>query len=161
MDTIIRLAQPWAMYYNDSPMLQTGMKFAHLAGLLFGGGLAIASDAATLRAARAHEKKAQLRHLAKVHRSVLVGLGVTFLSGVLMATADLETLGRSVVFWTKMGLIVLLLTNGVVIERTESALNASGSRFKERWTRLQVTAIASLALWFAVVFTGTLLVNAP
>ena len=158
---MIRFAQPWASYYDDSPMLQTVTRFAHLAGVLFGGGLAIASDAATLRAARKHEKKTHLRHLARVHRSVLAGLGVTFLSGVLMAAADLETLGRSWVFWTKMGLIVLLLANGAVIERTESALNLDGSRFGERWTRLQVTATASLVLWFAVVFTGTLLLTGP
>ena len=158
---MIRLTQPWALYYGDAPMLQTVTKFAHLAGVLFGGGLAIASDAVTLRAARAHEKKAHLRHLERVHRSILVGLSVTFLSGVLMAAADLETLGTSLVFRTKMGLITLLLANGAVIERTESALNADGARFKERWTRLQVTAISSLALWFAVVFTGTMLVSTP
>jgi hypothetical protein len=60
-----------------------------------------------------------------------------------------------------MGLIVLLLANGAVIERTESALNADGVRFRERWTRLQVAATASLVLWFAVVFSGTLLLTAP
>ena len=157
---MIRLAEPWAAYYGDSPALQTGMTFAHLAGVLFGGGLAIASDAVTLRAARAHEKRAQLRHISKVHRSVLTGLGITFLSGVLMAAADLEFLGTSKVFWTKMALIGLLLANGAIIERTESALNATGTRFRERWTRLQTTAIVSLALWFAVVLTGTMLVDA-
>lgn len=160
-EMLVRAAEPWATFYGDHPLLQSSMTFLHLAGVLLGGGFAIATDKATLRAfARSAERPRHLAHIARIHRWVLTGLGITFATGVLMLAADLEGLFSSTVFWVKMGLIVLLLANGAVLERTEAGLSAGKSDSNRTWTVLQITAIASLALWFAVVFTGTLLVDA-
>jgi len=60
--------------------------------------------------------------LASVHRWVVAGLALIFTSGLLMMFAELDSFATSVVFWTKMGLIALLLGNGYKRMRAETAL---------------------------------------
>jgi hypothetical protein len=159
--TIIGLAEPWASLYNDTPAVQSTTTFVHFAGLLLGGGFAIATDWATVHAAAAGagERGRQLAHIHRVHRPVLVGLALTFASGLLMFAADVETLAVSRVFWTKMAIVALLLANGAVMARTESALRGGASDVEPRWRRLQGASMASFGLWFAALLAGTLLVN--
>jgi hypothetical protein len=160
--TIAALAEPWASLYNDAPAVQSTTTFVHFAGLLLGGGFAIATDWATLHAAAAGaaERGRQLAHIHRVHRPVLAGLALTFASGLLMFAADVETLAVSAVFWTKMGVVALMLANGLVMARTESALRAGAADVEPRWRRLRRASMASFALWFAALLAGTLLVNA-
>ncbi len=56
-DAAVRLTELWASLYNDFPPLQTVVLFLLLSGLLVGGGFALATDRATLRAARAVRSK--------------------------------------------------------------------------------------------------------
>ena len=46
----------------------------------------------------------------------------------LLTAADLETFATSPVFWVKLGLVTLLLANGLVLERTESRLRGLSAR---------------------------------
>jgi hypothetical protein len=158
---LIRMAEPWAQLYSNTPALQAGTAFAHFGGLLLGGGFAIAADAATVRAARRREPKRrrQLAYIRGIHRVVLVGVSITFVSGLLMFAADGETLAGSVVFWTKMTLVTLLLVNGGVITLIESALRSGAGDVEQGWRRMRNAAIRSFTLWFAAVLAGTLLVN--
>jgi hypothetical protein len=55
--TIAALADPWATAYNDNTVLQVGVVFLHLAGILFGGGAAVAMDRAAFRASREGERR--------------------------------------------------------------------------------------------------------
>jgi hypothetical protein len=92
--------------------------------------------------------------MTEIHTWVLAGLGLVLVSGLLMMLADLHTYATSVVFWTKMGLFVLLLGNGYGRIRAEAALRAgapSGAR------QLRRTSAVSLALWFAVLLVSTML----
>ena len=159
---LVRLAEPWAQLYGNVPAIQTATAFAHFGGLLLGGGFAIAADGATIRAARRHEtrRRRQLAYIHGVHRLVLVGLGLTFASGLLLFAADVESLAASPVFWAKMAVVALLLVNGGVMARTESSLRAGNSDVERGWRRLRVAAACSFALWFAALLAGTLLVNA-
>ena len=161
LSELLRLAEPWTRLYGNTPALQAGTIFAHFGGLLLGGGFAIAADSATLRAARRHEPKRrrQLAYLRGVHRVVLAGLALTLASGLLMFAADAETLAVSPIFWTKMSVVALLLGNGGVIAVTESALRSGTGDAERGWRRMRNAAISSLALWFAAVLAGTLLVN--
>jgi uncharacterized membrane-anchored protein len=159
VEWLLRLTEPWASLYNDSPSLQTAVLFAHLAGMLVGGGFALAADRATLRASRAEaaERDRYLSELRAAHRPVLAGLAVTFVSGVPMLVADLETYLGSGVFWTKMGLIVLLLANGYAIRYAGTLLSRDPGG---AWGRLRAAAMASFVLWLAVVLAGTGLTSA-
>lgn len=143
------------------PSVQAATTFAHLAGFLLGGGFAIAADAATIRAARRTEprRRRQLTYIHGVHRLVLAGLAVTLVSGLLMLAADLESLAASRIFWVKITLVVLLIANGGVMARTESALRAGTTEADRHWMRMRRTAVCSFVLWFAAVLAGALLVN--
>jgi hypothetical protein len=151
---LIQTAEPWATFYNHSRVLMTLVTFGHLAGVLVGGGAAIVFDRAILRLGledRA-EPRRHLGELSDVHRVVLFGLALTLVTGVLMLSADLEALLVSRVFWTKMGLLVLLALNGLVMLRAEGGL---GRPVGGSWSRLRAAAVVSLVLWFLVVFVST------
>jgi hypothetical protein len=90
---------------------------------------------------------------------VLAGLVMTLASGFLMFAADAEVLAASPIFWTKMSVVALLLGNGGVIALTESALRSGTGDVDRGWRRMRNAAICSVALWFAAVLAGTLLVN--
>jgi hypothetical protein len=158
VQTLTTLAQPWASLFNNSRVVSSGVMFSHLSGLVLGGGGAVAADRASLRAVRATatQQTSHLRELGLVHRVVIWGLGITFVSGLMLAAADVETYATLPAFWIKMGLIALLLGNGVSMQRAERAL-AGGT---PAWRRLHVTAIVSLVLWFAVLLASTFLTSA-
>ena len=115
-----------------------------------------------MRAAAAPEaeRARHLRELAGAHPIVITALGVTAFSGLLMFAADLENLVVSVAFWAKMGLVAMLLLNGWLMLRAERALQHGDSADPRGWRRLRRVALASLALWFAVVLAGSILPNA-
>jgi uncharacterized membrane protein len=136
-----------------------GFTYLHLAGVLVGGGFAVAADRAALRLSpeRGPEWSRDLASLTTVHRWVITGLGLTLVSGVFMMLADLETYLTSVVFWTKMGLIVLLIANGYLKLRAEAALRNGAV---PAWRRLRRMTVMSIVLWFAVLLAGTILTAA-
>jgi hypothetical protein len=130
--------------------------------------LAIASDRATLRAMKGsvEDRSRVLLDLASSHRWVLTALGLIFVSGILLALSDVKTFATSGVYWTKMSLVVLLLLNGAALQRTERQLreaalrDASAPDIRRRWSRLRITAIASMALWTSIALAGVILVEA-
>jgi uncharacterized membrane protein len=149
----------WARLYADNKAVSTSFTYLHLAGVLVGGGFAVAADRAALRLSReqgAHWSR-DLASLTTVHRWVIAGLALTFVSGLFMMLADLGTFLPSVVFWTKMGLIVLLIANGYLKLRAEAALQ---NGVVPAWRRLRRTAVMSLVLWFVVLLAGTILTAA-
>lgn len=148
----------WTSLYSDSAVLRTGVGFAHVAGLLTAGGSAIAADRATLVAWRrdAESRMAHARVLHGTHRAVVVGLIVVSLSGVLLLAADLDTYLHSWVFWTKMGLVAVLLANGSLLVHAGRRAQTGHQR---AWTRLGYGSIASLVLWFATTLLGAALPN--
>ena len=168
LQKVATAAEPWSKFYGDSVVASVTVTFAHLAGLLFGGGLAISADRATLRATRGSEddRTQLLTDLSGTHRWILVALTLIFVSGLLLALSDVKTFGTSAVYWTKMSLVVLLLINGAILQRTEQQLRGEmrlspGSPEVSRaWSRLRLTAIASMALWTSIVLAGVILVEA-
>lgn len=153
------LARPWADAYNDSSALQAGVTFAHIAGIVVAGGLALAADRSTLRLTRAPAliRGHHLDELGAVHRPVLIGLGVVFLSGLLLLGADVATYGPSLVFWGKMALIVALLGNGALLSRSERRLRAAGPGSDQDWSVLRRRALTSITLWLSIVLVGAIL----
>ncbi len=157
-----QLAAPWAKVYSHSAALSTSVTFVHIGGILLGGGCAVAADRMTLRVLRADSTRRadHLSELHAVHRPVLIGLTITFLSGFLLLAADVEKLATAPTFWIKMGIVALLLVNGFVMNRAEGALRKGTDRPLMAWSRLKVASWASLGLWFGSVFLGTALLAA-
>ena len=155
---LIHAVEHWTALYSNHATLRTTVGFVHVAGLVGGGGCAIAADRATLMAMRA-SAEARVEHLQSLrstHRVVLAGLAAVFISGALLFAADVETYAVSSVFWIKMGLVTLLLLNGALVAYNEQLAAESPDI---GWTRLRGAAIASLALWFLTTLAGTALPN--
>lgn len=157
---LARLAEPWNSLYSDSKAVASAVLFLHLVPLLLAGGAAITADRATLRAVRgsADDRARQLRDLARVHAAVLVGLALSFVSGVLLFLSDVDEFLGSPWFWVKLGIVGLLLANGFVMTRTERAL-ANGGDEGVLWGRLRTISVLSLTLWIATTLVGVALTN--
>lgn len=154
----VSLVARWAHLYNDHKAVSETVTFVHLGGVLLAGGLALAADRATLRLSRARGDRGSsawaLTEIAGVHRLVLLGLAIVAASGLLQTFADLDTYLTSVVFWSKMALVAVLLGNGWIRLRAENAVRQGNSA---AWTAYRRTSIASLVLWFTLVLLGTVL----
>lgn len=150
------LIERWAHLYSDSKALSAAVTYVHLAGILVAGGFAVVTDRASLALAkeRGPDVPRELARLDAVHTFVLAGLAVTATSGVAMLLADLHTYLTSLLFWTKMTLILVLLANGWLRLRAERSL-ANG--LDTAWTRFRRTSLASMVLWFTVLLAGSFL----
>ena len=160
---LVQLVEPWSALYSDSTVIPTLVVFGHIAALVFAGGLAITLDRATLRAARgpAEFRWRQLEELRAAHRLVVVGIGLSVVTGVLLFAADLETYFGSWIYWTKMALIVMLLLNGYLMTRVEGRISSTPNAADDAgWKQLRTNAIVSLVLWFSIAFAGVALVKA-
>jgi hypothetical protein len=98
----------------------------------------------------------QLSTIRDAHRIVIGGLGILFVSGVLLFAADIDTFVASRVFWLKMSLVALLIGNGAIMRmaQQQAERGAVGA-----WSRLRTTAAISLLLWFLTILAGTALPN--
>jgi hypothetical protein len=155
---LVAAAQPWADLYNGNQVLQSGLMFSHLGGVLLGGGTAVVADRATLRAATrtVAERDRQLHELRRTHQVVLLGLAFTVASGVLLLAGDLDALARTWALRIKLALLGALLVNGWLITRTERTMPPGDAR---QWRTLAALARVSLVLWFTLVLVSTFLVN--
>ena len=158
---LVSLLQPWNDFYSHSKTAATIVVFLHVGGLLLAGGFAIAADRATIRSmgTSAIARVAQLKELGAIHRWVITGLVLVVLSGVALLASDFETFWGSWIFWLKMGLVAVLLLNGLRMTRIESALELDPTETSPKWRDLHRTAVASLALWFVTTFVGVALAN--
>ena len=157
-DVLVQATQGWARLYADSTLVSTGIIYFHLAGLLLGGGAAVAADRETLKAAREPEsvRADHLAFLGTVHGIAITGLAMLAASGAAMFLADLDTFWSAKAFWVKMSLIVLMLANGLVMRQAEQLARTLPSK---AWGQLKATSIVSLVLWFAILLASTILAS--
>lgn len=162
--TLTQWFAPWQTLYSGSKVLESAVTAIHLIALLFGGGLAVAADRAMLRAMRAgpDARAHALEALQATHRPVLIALAMSFLSGLALATADVNTFAHSPVFLVKLTLVALLCSNGLLLVVTERALRAQAlvDATAPLWRRLRAATWLSITLWTSLVVAGTTLVNA-
>ena len=155
---------PWQSLYDHSKLVSGSITATHLLALLYSGGLAIAADRSTLRASgkSAPVREFLIDELGAIHRPVLIALTVVFLTGLLLTAADFKTFVQTPVFWVKMGLIVLLVLNGLVLTRTETAIRrtARPAADERLWSRLRINSRLSIALWTLTLVVGVFLTDA-
>lgn len=160
--SIIAAVQPFADWYADAPRFQTGTAFLHFAGLLTGGGYAMATDRAVWRATRSRDMKERVRvlkEIERIHRPVMIGLAFVFATGALLTLADAEAILGSPAFWIKMGLVSLLLANGRWLARNQRELATDPDPGNRRWRLLLAASAASMTLWLAITLAGVILTN--
>jgi hypothetical protein len=152
------LVAGWAALYSGSAVLRTLVSFFHVAGLVSGGGAAVAADRATLKATRRGTTvtRDQIVSIHNTHRIVIVSLAAVIVSGVLLFAADVDTYAPSKLFWTKMAMVGLMMLNGTILVRVGRGVHTPDEpiRRKMRWT-----AAVSLALWFLTTLAGVGLPN--
>ena len=163
-------AEPWRRLFAHSPLLSTVIFFGHLGGLLAAGGLTVAADRATLRL-DPRDDVDRRRHLAELEQlrgPIWIAFVIALVSGALLFLADVEAFAASAIFWTKMGLVLLLVANALVTSRMDAALRrdaadgaprTSPEHHARRWRRRRAGALASAALWFGLVLVGTALAS--
>lgn len=156
---IRELAETWASLYSNSVAIRSAVSFAHVGGLITGGGAAISADVAMLAALRRGPAAVydEIGRLHASHRLVIGSLMVVVASGLLLLFKDLDALLASRPFWIKMALFVALLINGVLLLRAESRVDAADTRAHGT---LRFVAVTSVVLWLATTLAGTVVPNA-
>ncbi len=149
----------WAAYYDRHRIVSVGVRWVHLAGLLVGGGTALAADRRILSALRSARtvRDSALAELDGAHRVVVPALAFVVLTGLLMTASDRATFLGSRLYWSKLGLITLLLLNGTGLLAAERAARQGRGA---AWAWLGVTSAASFVLWLVVLFFGVWLTAA-
>ena len=155
---LAKLADPWSKLFSHSKPVSAGVLFFHLVPLIIAAGVAFSADRATMRAAKAGplQRVEHLRELAGIHRLVLTGLSLSFVSGLLLLFSDVENFLGSVFLWIKLGCVALLLVNGFMMTRTEKELSGSGTN-EVLWGRMRTLAVLSGILWLATTLAGVVL----
>ena len=157
--SLVTLFEPWAGYYGDSHLAQTLVTFAHVGGLVVGGGAAITADRGTLRMTSDVDRRRHLLEIGRAHRLVIMSLGIVVVSGLLLFASDLETYWGSAIFWIKMALVAALLVNGARMQRVERKAAFESVVSSAHWRALRGSAMASLVLWLAITLAGVALIN--
>src|SRR6185295_13710796 len=109
------LCSSWSSYYGDHQAVSDTIRSLHLLALVVGGGTAIAADRRVLTSRRSALLADAVAYMQRSHRLVISAFVVIALTGLLMALADVETYSVSALFWTKMGLVALLIANGGIL----------------------------------------------
>jgi len=150
--------QSWTDVYSHSSLLRTLVSFVHVAGLVGGGGAAIAADRATLKATHRGTLvgRDELDAIHTTHRVVVAGLVAVILSGVLLFAADVDTYSVSRIFWMKMGMVAALMINGALLVRVGRDGRAPDPDLR---TALRRMTMVSMALWFLTTLAGAALPN--
>jgi hypothetical protein len=159
MLSLREIADTWSSLYASSAALRSVVSFAHVGALVGGGGCAVAADLGILRALRRGRDsvRGELDRLHATHRIVIGGLVIVFVSGLLLALADVDAYLESTAFWIKMALVVGLALNGAALVLTSARAHDGDARAADR---LGLLSRASLALWLLTTLMGAVLPNA-
>ena len=165
--------KPWADFYSAHANLSTALLTAHVLSMFIGGGMAIAADRAILRApaGSAEATRAVMADLVTTHSYVIGSLVVSVITGVALFLSDIPTFSASAVYWVKMAALVVLLGNGLRMQRAEDRVLASLKDIpihtsempiafaKNEWSAIRSTAVVSVSTWISIVILGMILTN--
>ena len=157
IESVVQAAEPFKKFYDHSKVLSIGTTYLHIAAMLGAGGLALSADKQTLSLDRT-DPAAVARHVAAqqdLHRWVVGGLTLSLVTGLIMFASDVETFWKSAWYWRKIVFVVLLLGNGLLLQRAERAASNDPADVKAVG-RLRMSAVASVVLWFVTALLGVI-----
>jgi len=161
LDEVVRLAAPWHHLFGRSRPVEMATVGTHVLAMLVAGGLAIAHDRGSLRAAAFSDliRGHHLDELRAVHRPVIAALAVTMASGLALFASDIGTYAFSFAFWIKMALIAMLMVNALMMQSSERTLSVSpaGGAATLAWSRIRVNSVVSMSLWASIVLISIVL----
>src|SRR5262245_43716731 len=150
------LCSTWSSYYGDHQAVSVTIRSLHLLALVVGGGTAVAADRRVLTSRQSASLADATAYMQRSHRVVISAFVVIVVTGVLMALADVETYSVSTLFWTKMGLVMLLVANGALLTAAGRRAHAGSPRRG----RLIAGSAISLVLWLVIVYASSWLMVA-
>lgn len=170
-ESLAAFVQPWADLYANNTTISTTVIAVHVLAMFVGGGMAVGADRAILRAApgTAEAVRAVVADLATMHSVIIGALAVTFASGAALFLSDVATFSVSKVYWTKMGFVIVLLANGLRMQRAERAVLHPLANMpihttempvvfpKQEWRDVRTSAAISFVSWLSTVLLGVLL----
>jgi hypothetical protein len=150
---LAEMCSGWSAFYGNHTSVAGAIRFLHLAGLVVGGGTALAADRLILSARKTADGRARiLVTLAEAHRVVLPSLALVGLSGVLMFAADVQTFMASSTYFAKMATVAVLFANGGALQHSEKSIRTTGS--ERSWRQLTMTAWVSSSAWLLALLLG-------
>jgi len=147
----------WSSYYGDHQALSVTIRSLHLLALVVGGGAAVTADRRVLTSRRSARLSDALAYMHRSHRIVIFAFAVIVATGLLMALADVSTYSVSTLFWTKMGLVALLMANGAFLTFAGNRAAAADAPWRDR---LVAGSAISLVLWLVIVYASSWLMVA-
>jgi hypothetical protein len=155
VDWMSTVATPWTDLYSGSLLTEAAVMFLHLGGVVAAGGIAFTLDRAVLRTGRSGwpERPDLARELHESHLAVLLGLGAVFASGIALTLADPSVFLMSWIYWAKMGIVGLLLVNGLFLKNAGDRLRSEPADDRA-FDGLRNAAMRSAALWAVSVLAG-------
>jgi hypothetical protein len=164
------LIDQWQALYAESRTVPAVVTSCHLVALLFGGGVAVATDQAVLRVGRwdGTGRRRAVVEARALRCQVVAAVGALTLSGAALAAGRPGTSLTSPLFALKVLLLLLLIANSLVCSRIEETLRAlaratpaeQGDRWVEEqqlWEGYRLAACVSLVLWSATTIVGAVL----
>lgn len=92
-----------------------------------------------------------LGKLEGLFRAMWLGFWINFVTGLMLFCADATTKGTAMVFFVKMGLVILAV---IIARRTQGVLFPNGQQVASVPTAGRVLALASFALWIGAITAG-------
>lgn len=157
---LVGATAPWRNLFNQVAAVEMAVVAVHVLSMFVAGGLAIAHDRGSLRAARwpSAVRDHHVNELHAVHRVVVAALILCMASGLALFAADVKTYAVSVPFWIKMALIAGLLGNALVMTASEATLRVGGGGTAAlAWSRIRTSSVVSIALWGSIVLVSIVL----
>ena len=139
---------PWIVTITNSAVLISLVWLVHYLGFFLLVGTIVVVDLRILGAAARNQKLAPLAGL--LFPFAWTGLGLVIASGFIMFAGQATTFYPTTVFRIKMGMVLLALVFGVIVQRKSPVWD----RAPTVPTAAKWLASASLALWIGAILAG-------
>jgi hypothetical protein len=139
---------PWIVSVTNSAVLISLVWLVHYFGFFLLVGITAVVDLRVLGVAARNQKLAPLA--GQLFPWAWTGLGLVIASGFIMFAGQATTFYPTAVFQIKMGIVLLALAFGVIVQRKSPVWDRAPSMpAAAKWL-----ALASLALWIGAILAG-------